>query len=180
MVPSEFLSRRIEVKITRSQILKALKDGECDLDVKRGRPTKEEIAARAAAEAGDDEESEEDDGEEEAEEEKAPAKKAKKAAPAKKPAKKKAAEEDEDDGEEEADDEESEDEEADEDDGEETEAEDDEFATGADLKKIKAALTAHSAKGDKNKTVKILKKFGPTSEKVPVGKVAALLKALKA
>lgn len=71
-----------------------------------------------------------------------------------------------------------EDEEEIEDESEEDEAP--EVVEGEDLAKLKKALQAFSkAKGSKDAAVKVLRKFAPSSEKVKVGDLKALLKALK-
>jgi len=126
---------------------------------KRGRPTKEELAARAAAEA-----------------EPAPVapKKGKKAPPV---------EVDEDEADEEEEEDEDEDEETEEEDAadedEDDSDEEDELLDASELKKVKAALREYTAAHSKEKAVKILLKFAPTSDKVKKADVAKVLKALK-
>lgn len=148
------------------------KSGAVTAEVKRG-PGRPPKVAKV-------EEESDDEDEEDAEEAPAAKKKPAKKAVAKKV---KAKVEDEDDGEE-LNDDEDDDEEEESDDDEESEDDGDdeeEYATGEDLKKIRQALTAHKkAHGGKPAaTLKVLRQFGPSSEKIPVSKVKALLKALK-
>lgn len=153
------------------------KSGAVTAEVKRG-PGRPPKVAKV-------EEESDDEDEEDAEEAPAAKKKPAKKAVAKKV---KAKAEDEDDGEEsnddDEDDEEDDKEESDDDDEEsedDGDEEEEEYATGEDLKKIRQALTAHKkAHGGKPAaTLKVLRQFGPSSEKIPVSKVKALLKALK-
>lgn len=77
-------------------------------------------------------------------------------------------------------DDEVEEDETEESDDDEVEEDEPTVVTGEDLTKVKKALQAYSkAKGSKDAAVKVLRKFAPSSEKIKVGDLKALLKALK-
>lgn len=132
---------------------------------KRGRPPKAKV-----------EEVEDETDEIEADEEPAPKKRGR---PAKAASTKKAAVEEEDE-ETEADEAEDDEEDVEEEAEDEEDVEEPEYVTGGDLTKLKKALQAFAkAKGTKDAAVKVLRKFAPSSEKVKVGDLAKLMKALK-